>query len=89
MNSRKKRKLATANDIDEDDNDDNIFRYSRNKLKPLQKKIDSTTTDDSITIKGNPDNIQVVVDCNTAVFELVKSVFQASIQEQHLYVSKK
>lgn len=89
MNSRKKRKLTTANDIDEDDNEDNIFRYSLNKLKALQKKIDSTTTDDSITIKGNPDNIQVVVDCNTAVFELVKSVFQASIQEQHLYVSKK
>ena len=84
MNSRKKRQLTTANDIDEDDNENNIFRYSLNKLKAFQKKIDTTTADDSITIKGNPDNIQVVVDCNTAVFELVKSVFQASIQEQLL-----
>ena len=89
MNKGKKRKLISNNDQDEDDGEDNIFTYSLNKLKALQKKIDSTTTDESITMKGNPGNIQIVVDCSTAVFELVRSIFQTSIQEQNLYVTKK
>ena len=76
--------------LDEDDKEASIvFRYSLNKLKALRKKIDTPITDDSITIKHSADNIQVVVDCNTAVIELVTSVGQVSIQEQHLYVSKK
>ena len=82
-------KLIPSNDTDEDDAEDNIFSYSLDKLKALQRKIDSTFADESIAIKGNADNIQIVVDCNTAVFELVKSVFQSSLQDQHLYVSRK
>ena len=89
MNGRKKRKLISSNDTEEDDAEDNIFSYSLDKLKALQKKIDSTFRDESIDIKGNANNIQIVVDSNTAVFELVKSVFQSSLQDQHLYVSRK
>ena len=40
-------------------------------------------------MKGNADSIQIVVDRNTAIFELVKSVFQSPLQDQHLYVSRK
>ena len=89
MNGRKKRKLISSNDTEEDDAEDNIFSYSLDKLKALQQKIDSTFRDESIDIKGNANNIQIVVDSNTAVFELVKSVFQSSLQDQHLYVSRK
>ena len=48
-----------------------------------------TFSDESIAIKGNADSIQIVVDRNTAIFELVKSVFQSPLQDQHLYVSRK
>ena len=48
-----------------------------------------TFSDASIAIKGNADSIQRVADCNTAVFELIISVFQSSLQDQHLYVSRK
>ena len=39
MNSLKILKLTTANDLDEDDKEDNIFRYSLNKRKLLKTKI--------------------------------------------------
>ena len=79
----------TRNDPDEYYAEENIFTYSLNKLKALQKKIDSTTADESVTIKGNPGNIQIAVDCSTAVFELVRAIFQSSIQEQHYLYEEK
>ena len=75
MNGRKKRKLIPSNDTEEDDAEDNFLSYSLDKLKALQRKIDSTFADESIATKGNADNIHIVVDCNTVVFDLVKSVF--------------
>ena len=68
MNGRKKRQLIPSNDTEEDDADDKIFSYSLDNLKALQRKIDLTFADQSIALKGNADNIQIVVDCNTAVF---------------------
>ena len=88
MNGRKKRKLISSNDTEEDDAEDNIFSYSLDKLKALQKKIDSTFRDESIDIKGNANNIQIVVDSNTAVFELVKSVFQSTSRSASLCISE-
>ena len=45
MNGRKKRKLIPSNDTEEDDAEDNICNYSLDKLKALQRKIDSTFAD--------------------------------------------
>ena len=43
MNGRQKRKLISSNDTEEDDADDNIFSYSLDKLKALQRKEGSLT----------------------------------------------
>ena len=83
MNGRKKRQLIPSNDTEEDDAEDNIFSYSLDKLMASHKKINSTFADESIALKGNANNIQIVVDCNTALFELVKSVFQSPLQDHH------
>ena len=40
MNGRKKRQLIPSNDTEEDDAEDNIFSYSLDKLKALQRKMD-------------------------------------------------
>ena len=61
--------------------------YHLNKLRALHKKLDLTAKDNSITIKGTPNNIQRVVVCNTATYELVKSTFQNSLKAQGLYTS--
>ena len=83
------KEAQASNDKEEDDAEDNIFSYSLDKLKALQRKIDLIFADASIAIKGNANNIQIVGDFNTAVFELIKSVFQSSLQDQHLYVLPK
>ena len=61
--------------------------YYLNKLRALQKKLDSTTQDNNIEIKGTPDNIQLVIVCNSATYEVVKANFQSSLKDQGLYTS--
>lgn len=63
--------------------------YILDHIRALQKKLDSTTQDNHVTLKGKEDNIQIVIVCNTATYELVKSVFQSSLREQNLYTSLK
>lgn len=81
--------MQASNGKEEDDAEDYIFSYLLDELKALQRKINSTFADESIAIKGNANNIQIVADFNTAVFELIKLVFQSSLQDQHLYVLPK
>ena len=61
--------------------------YHLNKLCALHKKRDLPAMDNSIAIKGTPNNIQIVIVCNTATYELVKSTFQNSLKAQGLYTS--
>ena len=53
-----------------------------NKLRALQKKLDSTAKENNITFKGTSDNEQIVIACNSATFELIKSIFQTSVKAQ-------
>ena len=59
------------------------------ELRLFKKKLDSTTKENNIAFKGNLNNLQIVVACNTAVYELLKSVFKSSLRDQGLYVTVK
>ena len=82
----KKRKRVEPPDKE---NNNQELPYILNRIRSLQKKLDSTTQENSIIFKGNTDNLQLVVVCNTALYELLKSIFKLSLQEQGLFVSTK
>ena len=83
--SSKKRKRDDQDDDQQENKKE--MPYYLNKLRALQKKLDSTTQDNSIEIKGTLDNIQIVLVCNSATYEVVKANFQSSLKEQGLYTS--
>ena len=95
-NTAKKRKRVEPpdkdcefSDMDDLTEETQEFPYILNKIKALQKKLDATTQENSVTFKGNANNLQLVVVCNTALYELLKSTFKSSLQEQGLSVSSK
>ena len=83
--SSKKRKRDDQDDEQQENKKE--MPYYLNKLRALQKKLDSTTQDNNIEIKGTPDNIQLVIVCNSATYEVVKANFQSSLKDQGLYTS--
>ena len=83
--STKKRKRIeeTANKDNEIDSSKDM-PYHLNKLRALHKKLDSTAKDNSIAIKGTPNNSNSLQCC---YIELEKSTFQNSLEDQGLYTS--
>lgn len=91
----KKRKLqqiieSSSSEFEIDQSGPNAkFPYILDQMKAIQKKLDSTTKDECIELKGKSNNVQIVVSCNTATFELIKLQFKSHIQAQGFHVSEK